>query len=352
MNNKVILSTDWHFGKSNGKFDDIILNGIYELCDYAKENKISTLFNLGDTMEMKQIISTSSLNYLAKAFIRLSETFENIFVIVGNHDMSTKSYDSNGHNLHILAGYKNVRLIDDSSIIEMFGKKIYLLPYLPSHNLKSYKFKQADYMFGHIEVQGFMLNQFVKAEEGISTDTFTNKYDHVYLGHFHKRQESDKITYIGNMCRFFYGEDDDQRGWTVLNINDGSTEFIEYKHPKMFKFKLSALMDRDDLTSIFDPGDNLKLVIDKNVKYSVMEEFKAKLILECKINELVLDDQYFAYDVDEFDVLEELENDDPNGTSEPTFIEYLITEISKQEKLETDDSVIVYLKELGIHYQE
>ena len=41
---KITMSTDWHFGKSNGRFDRIILDGIKAQCEHAKKHKIKTLW--------------------------------------------------------------------------------------------------------------------------------------------------------------------------------------------------------------------------------------------------------------------------------------------------------------------
>ena len=40
---KITMSTDWHFGKSNGRFDRIILDGIKAQCEHAKKHKIKTI---------------------------------------------------------------------------------------------------------------------------------------------------------------------------------------------------------------------------------------------------------------------------------------------------------------------
>ncbi len=352
---KITMSTDWHFGKSNGKFDDIILNGIYEQCQHAKDNGIKVLFNLGDTLDIKQTISTSTLNYLAKAFTAVNETFDKVYVIVGNHDMSKKTFNDDGHNVHILSAYSNVELIDNPTMIEIFNKSFYMLPYFPNEHFQSHIFPEADFMMGHIEVQGFMLNQFIKAQGGVNENTITKQYKKVFLGHFHKRQVSRTITYIGNMCRFFYGENDDPRGWTVLDVEKETSVFIEYEHPRMFKYKLSELLDSDDLSEVFKPGDNLKLVIDEQLKYSELEELKAQLILTHKIENLVLDDQFYAFELDETeDELEEGETElvENELGEEPTFMVYLMNEINRATQNNTSEKSMAYLAEKAREFQE
>lgn len=351
------MSTDWHFGKSNGRFDRIILEGIRKQCEHAKKNGITTMINLGDTLDVKQTISTSTLNKLAQTFKLLSETFDNVYLLVGNHDMSKKTYDCNGHNLHIFNGYPNIHLIDEPKNIEIYDKQFYFLPYFPNEYMKDHQFPKANYMCGHIEVQGFMLNQFVKAEDGLNANTITKNYDHVFLGHFHKKQTRGKISYIGNMCRFFYGEDDDPRGWTILETDNGEREFVEYEHPRMYKFKVSSLIQEDDLSEIFNPGDNLKLIIDTNLKYSELEQLKSKLILEYKINDLVLDDQYFAWDdLDDIDDDEEEEESTFKDKQNQSYMDFVLEDMIKVGKKDDVDiencEAIKFLRELSKQYQE
>jgi len=351
---KITISTDWHFGKSNGKFDDIILKGIYEQCEHAKLNKIKVMMNLGDTLDIKQTITTSTLNYLAKAFSRINETFDKIYVIVGNHDMSKKTFNNDGHNVHILSAYSNVELIDSPTMIEIFDKSFYMLPYFPNEHFVSHIFPEADFMMGHIEVKGFMLNQFIKAQGGVNENAITKQYKHVYLGHFHKRQSNRTITYIGNMCRFFYGENDDPRGWTVLDAKKETSVFVEYEHPRMFKYKLSELLDSDDLADVFNPGDNLKLVIDEQLKYSELEELKSQLLVTYKIANLVLDDQFYAFELDESD--DEIEEDGKLTESEigeePTFMAHLMNEINKATQNNITPKSMNYLNEIAREFQE
>jgi len=352
MNKKITISTDWHFGKSNGKFDHIILKGIYEQCEHAKQNGITTMINLGDTLDVKQSISTSTLNYLAQAFIKINDTFDNVYILVGNHDMSKKTYDSNGHNLHIFAGYPNIHLVDEPKTLEIHDNTFYMLPYFPNEIMKGHEFPHANFLMGHIEIQGFMLNQFVKAEEGLNANAITKNYDKVFMGHFHKRQSRGKIAYIGNLCRFFYGEDDDERGWTILDCENGEDEFIEYQHPRMYKFKMSVLKEmEDELTTVFNQGDNLKLVIDKKYKYSELEEFKTSLILEYGINDLVLDDQMSPWD-DLDDLDDEDDEETSNKLENQSYTDYVIDNLVTTEKVDEDQEAIKFLKELSNSYQE
>jgi len=145
----ITMSADWHFGKSNGKFDNIILEGIRAQCNHGRDNNIKTLLHLGDLLDIKQTISTTTLNKIAEACELLNETFDKVFLIVGNHDMSKKTYDHTGHNLHIFKGYPNIEVVDEPKIFEISNKQFYLLPYFPNELIKSHKFPKADYMFCH-----------------------------------------------------------------------------------------------------------------------------------------------------------------------------------------------------------
>jgi len=346
----ILMSTDWHFGKSNGKFDQIILKGIKEQCEYAKKHNIKVFFNLGDILDNKQTLSLNTLNTISEAIGMLLETFDEIYFIVGNHDMSRKGLGAETHNLKFLKIHEKIKVIDEPEIIEIGNKEIFVLPFVDNNLIKKIDLQKADYLFGHIEVKNFLFNSFAKAEHGFET-TQLKDYKRVLLGHFHGKQEKKNIRYIGNLCRFFYGENDEERGWSVLDLENDEIEFIPYEHPSLFKINLSELKsdNSEEIFNRFKKGDNLKLIIDQKIKFSELEELKSKLVLEYGINELVLDDQYYAFDLeeDEDDTIEidgqELEID---------FSSYLLEELKKSKEIGYIDEVIDYLKEKSKNYKE
>ena len=346
---KILLSTDYHFGKSQGLYDNIIFNGIKEICSYAKENNIKYMIHLGDVLDTKQSILTSTLNKLAEGFNLINDTFEKTWIIIGNHDLNGKDYfNKNNHNLHILNAYPNINIIDNPMKLTISNKELFLLPYYPTEYLKKIKFEDADYLLGHIEVKGFMISPNY-ISDGINPNDLT-KYKKVLLGHFHKRQSNNNIYYIGNLVRFFYGENDQPRGWAILNLENDEIEYVDYKNqPAMYKIKYSELSD--EFFEKLKKGDKIKLIIDKNINYEELNKLKNKLFLENNIGELKIEEEYFIYDVDT--IVENDEDDEIiNEIDDISYIDFILMELKKIENINEEDEILKLIsnikKELDI----
>ena len=77
-------------------------------------------------------------------------------------------------------------------------------------------------------------------------------------------------------------------------------------------------------------------------------------MLEYKINDLVLDDQYFAWADLEDDIEDEDEDDTTQKKQDQTYMEYVLGEMlksNKDESIEERES-IKFLRELSKQYQE
>jgi len=321
------ISTDWHFGKSNGIFDQIIYKGIEQQCIHAKENNIKILFNLGDSLDIKQTIDVDTLNFISKAYQLVSDTFDHVYVIIGNHDISKKNRGIRFHNLQFLNGYSNITIIDTPKIITINNKSIYCLPYFENEILKTMDFKKADYLFGHIEVQGFMFNKFIETKDGVSTSTISNMYDKILLGHFHKKQYKKNIGYIGNICKFFYGEDDEMRGWIEFDEQKNIIFDFDFDQPNLFKINLTDLLSDNFELDRLKKGDKIKLVIDCQIKFSELEQLKNKFIIDYGIETLLMEEQYFS-----FEIIMEDDGDDDEIQQDLTYMDYLLQELRKKQK--------------------
>jgi len=280
----VILSTDWHFGKSNGKFDDLITESIEYMLEYAKINNIKTLFHLGDILDTKMSINTSSLNKASKIILKLKEHFNEMFFLVGNHDLQKHDV----HNLEFLK-LANINVIEKDTVITKENKNILMVPYSHHYDLE---LENIDYIFGHFDIKDFYLNSHIISKEGLDISYFKNIQ--VYSGHYHKKQSKDNVTYIGNILRFFYGENDEPRGFSVLDLEENKIELIEFEHPARYIIRLSEI---DSFYEKLKKGDCVKLKIDKKVSYSILDDIKLKLSA-IGISELIIDEQ-FTYEINE-----------------------------------------------------
>ena len=76
----------------------------------------------------------------------------------------------------------------------------------------------------------------------LKREAFTN-FDHVFTGHFHKRQTYKNITYIGNCFPHNYADaGDDERGLTVLEWGKDPEYHAWPDQPKYRVFQLSDVI--------------------------------------------------------------------------------------------------------------
>ena len=110
MNNKkYLLITDTHL--SNNKIKTVI--EFYEyLCSYAKENNIKELVHLGDFFSNRKYISLNLIPVVYQIGDMLNNTFNNVYIIAGNHDIFYKDR-MDVTSLLLFRFYKNIHVITE-----------------------------------------------------------------------------------------------------------------------------------------------------------------------------------------------------------------------------------------------
>jgi DNA repair exonuclease SbcCD nuclease subunit len=111
--------------------------------------------------------------------------------------------------------------------------------------------------------------------------------DYVFSGHFHKRQQRDKIVYIGNAFPHNFADTgDDARGMMVMDWG-GEPKFIDWPNcPKYRHVKLSDLIDKKD--DIMKGKMHLKVSLDIDISYEEANFIKETFTQEYDIREISL----------------------------------------------------------------
>ena len=104
---------------------------------------------------------------------------------------------------------------------------------------------KSDYLFGHLELEGFSMQKGVKAHGGMSPTIF-NKYKHVFSGHYHSHSTSGNITYLGVPYELTWADADDQKYFFIMDDKTGEVE----KVPTPFTMFTKLYYDEDDMTGI------------------------------------------------------------------------------------------------------
>jgi DNA repair exonuclease SbcCD nuclease subunit len=235
---KIIAFTDFHQGRKNNERQANQDNNdfIDWLIVKAKEKNIKQCVFLGDWHDSRSSIHVSTLNYTYRNLKKLNDNFEKFYLILGNHDLHFRE-DRKTNSMVMAKELPNVVFIDELTEID----NVLFVPWLIGDEADLVSNYNVKYVFGHLELGGFYMNNQVQLpiEGHLSGDIFIYP-EYVFSGHFHKRQNKGKIHYIGNCFPFDYRDVwDNNRGAMILEWG-GKPEYIEWEHaPRFINIQLS-----------------------------------------------------------------------------------------------------------------
>jgi hypothetical protein len=165
---------------------------------------------------------------------------------------------------------------------------VVIAPWLCGDDHKRIPKLKGRYMFGHFELPGYLMNAMVEMPDHgeVRREDFTN-FEHVFTGHFHKRQTKKNITYIGNCFPHNYADaGDDDRGMMVLEYG-GQPKYINYPNmPKYRNVKISQLLS--DADSILTPRMYVRVGLDIKISYEEANFIRETFMEKYQLRELQL----------------------------------------------------------------
>lgn len=238
MKKIAIVFSDIHITKNNGEY---VFDLIRQVESFAQEHTIKNIIIAGDIFKERVGQSLSSLLIFQKILEYLRNY--NVFIIPGNHDKQDLNAEES--YLDIYSEHQNLVLIKNLSKISIGKVNVYFLPFFkdyPDLNLLTeIDENQVNILVSHLSVNGARNNDGSLVEEAVSPKKF-NRFDNVFLGHYHNRQQVAKnIHYIGSLYPQNFGEDN-EKGFAVV-YEDGSFEFKSVEFKKYIKkiFDLSTV---------------------------------------------------------------------------------------------------------------
>jgi DNA repair exonuclease SbcCD nuclease subunit len=278
--NKIACISDIHLGvhQDSQIWHNIALDFARWLDKTLKENKIRDIIISGDIFHNRHEIGVNTIHCASNFFDILKDY--NIIAITGNHDCYYK--DKSDINSVSILNRNNVTVYQTLETTEAFNKKITFCPW----GVELEQIPKSDIIFGHFEIVNFKMNTHKVCDHGFETESLLDKGDIIITGHFHIRDHrkytNDKsILYLGSPYELDFGDRDQTKGVTILDINTLETELIVNQiTPKHKKIKLSDLLN--DESQIENIGENItnnfvSLNVDVEVKPQVLDIYIAKL---------------------------------------------------------------------------
>lgn len=300
---KVLLIGDLHYGErgNSEKFNQHIDTFLKWAITLAEDNDATTCVQLGDWFHHRNKLQVQTMNYGISGAKTLGDAFgkDNVYVLVGNHDMPyLERLDVS--SLACLDSY--VTVIDEPTTI--LGDCL-ATPWIASGEQWDHIVNESDnhrYLFAHLELNGFMVNDKYEMEHGFSHKELKG-YEAVITGHYHSQQIKDNVLYVGTPYPITMNEANEPHGVFILDTETGDLEFFEYEgvtvvsipytdldkidqyDPQTTSIRVEFPDDLDDESLIEDAK---KLLLEKNfeevkIKY---RGAKAKQLIEADVSDV------------------------------------------------------------------
>ena len=242
----VILISDIHFGVSSSSeewqenINDYFQNWfIPYVKDELKKTPDAVICCLGDVYHDRKSIDIDVNNLCIDIFEQLAQIIP-VYIINGNHDLSKKTNKGNS-SLRSLGNIDNLTVIKEPTMLQfMDGRKniakVAAIPYLGDcndENKELVKFdKKADYAFMHTDISKMKFDNGMTIVGAVDAEKFAGK---VISGHIHKRQETDKVVYVGSPYQMSRGDIDNQKGIYKLVLSTGEMIFTPNNYSPIFQ---------------------------------------------------------------------------------------------------------------------
>ena len=299
---KIIHFADLHLGVENyGRIDPAtglssrlndFLSALDQLVDYALENKVDLVLFCGDAYKTREPTQTQQREF-ARRINRLASNGVPVFLLTGNHDMPNAVGRATATEIFDTLAVKNVCVANrpDIHTIKTADGTIQIaaLPWLRRSALlsrddtRNLSLEQINrklqetltnivdnltnkldptlpaVLAAHVWVTGAKVGSESMMSIGqehtlLLSNVALPAYDYVALGHIHKRQvlsESPPVVYSGSLERVDFGEENDEKGFCVIEIETttgGRKTTYEFHPVNARRFlTVNVMLEEDDI---------------------------------------------------------------------------------------------------------
>lgn len=283
---KVATLTDIHFGRSSNSpmCNQDNLDFIEWFIDKAKTAGCETAIMMGDWHDNRHSLHVSTMDYSMRGIEMLNGAFEKVYWIPGNHDLLYR--DKRDVASIAFAKYlQNIQIIREPLTVG----EVTILPWLVKEEHKKIKRLKSRYIFGHLELNGFLMNARVPMPDhpdGLGSDDFKNN-EYVFSGHFHFRQAKDNVVYTGNVYPFNFADAwDNDRGMMILEWGKEPI-FESWKDSPQYRtMTLSELLHNPD--KMLCPKLTARVTLDMDISFEEAQVIRDEYLRQYGIRKIEL----------------------------------------------------------------
>ena len=234
-------------------------NFFYPLLKSKKTDRSACIL-LGDLSDDRKSINLEANDLMIDVVENIAKICPTI-IINGNHDMYKKS-DNKITSLRSLDHIPNTWVIkspttlilkevsevpigyDDMSEMTKTFAVLSFIPYqgdMEKETKLCNQCKSSDYIFMHTDIKNLRYDNGRDIIKGVEIG---NIHGHIYSGHIHKRQDTDKVTYVGSPYQLRRSDIGNQKGIYQVFMKENRVKFYENHYSPIFqKIWLKDILD-------------------------------------------------------------------------------------------------------------
>ena len=278
---KIAIFSDLHVGVhcDNALWHNITIEWANWFANDLKSKGITDLIFCGDFFHERSSVAVNTIHVACKVLDILSEF--NLHVFPGNHDCFYKD-KSDVNSLSIMHGRSKVFVYNEPTAIKIGDNcNAFICPWGTAVD----QISKCDVIFGHFEIQTFMMNTFKLCDHGFSIRQLLEKSSMIFSGHFHFRDERlfeiGKVVYVGNTFQMDLNDTNNNKGYYIFDGDSKEYSFVENNvSPLIYKFKLSTISTQEmDIEELHHKVNKniITFIIDENLTPEDVDVVKNKL---------------------------------------------------------------------------
>ena len=270
---KIAIISDLHFGIRDLEFLEKQLSYFENIVfPYLLENKIKTVFQLGDTLHSRKFSLNQMLSEVATRYFHwFNKNKIKLYTLIGNHDSPLRDNSKFSPMFQYKSDY--IIPIDKNKLLKLEDKTISM------HSYYCNDFIEADIGLFHHDFIGKSMSKTSICENGIEFPDHLN-YQKVYSGHYHSSKDE---IYLKTPYQLSFEAFSDENGFIVLDLETMEQTFIENKvnqrFIKVYYYNKDNIIIKDKEELTFDIKDAIKNIGDNIVELNI-ENVDDKLLLD------------------------------------------------------------------------
>lgn len=202
-----LIVGDCHFTLTNELRTNILHQKILQV---IIQHKPKYIVLLGDLLDKHEKIDLNPFNRVQKMIKDIHELNVEIFILIGNHDISgPNEYMTDVHAFNPFKQWNNVHVIDRCTLFEREINFV-CCPYIPNGRFLealddcniTERISEVQLLFCHSEFTGTKINKLSKSK----CDTYPENYPLNIAGHLHDEERIGNLYYIGTPMQHSFSE--------------------------------------------------------------------------------------------------------------------------------------------------